>query len=86
MPLLSLPQRLSRWSQSWLVALPAALSTLPGAGQRRRTLLAAVLAALALVLRPWPPFLWLPGWCVGGLLLWALVELLGCVFRPRRWR
>jgi hypothetical protein len=82
----SLPQRLSRWSQSWLAALPPALTTLPGAGQRRRTLLAAVLAALALLLRPWPPFLWLPGWCVGALLLWALVELLNLVFRPRRWR
>ncbi len=86
MSLLSLPQRLSRWSQSWLAALPPALTSLPGAGQRRRTLLAAVLAALALVLRPWPPFLWLPGWCVGGLLLWALVELLALLYRPRRWR
>jgi hypothetical protein len=82
----SLPQRLSRWFQACLPALPPALSTLPGAGQRRRTLLAAVLAALALLLRPWPPFLWLPGWCVGGLLLWALVELLGLLYRPRRWR
>ena len=86
MSLPSLPQRLSRWFQSCLPALPPALSTLPGAGQRRRTLLAAVLAALALLLRPWPPFLWLPGWCVGGLLLWALVELLGLLYRPRRWR
>jgi hypothetical protein len=85
-PLPFLPQRLSRWSLAWLPALPPLFTSLPGAEQRRRALLAAVLAALALLLRPWPPFLWLPGWCVGGLLLWALVALLRCLYWPRRWR
>jgi hypothetical protein len=70
--------------------LPAALRPwlldLPGAAQRRRALVAALLAILALVLRPWPPFLWLPGWLVGGLLLWAVGESLVWCWRPRRWR
>ncbi|MFZ0409396.1 MAG: hypothetical protein WAM11_15000 [Cyanobium sp.] len=74
------------WLAAWTSALPPLFSSLPGAAQRRRTVLVAALAALAFLLRPWPPFLWLPGWCVGGLLLWALVELLGCLYRPRRWR
>jgi hypothetical protein len=43
------------------------------------------LAGLVLLLRPWPPFLWLPGWVVGGLLLWAVVELLRWLWWPRRW-
>ena len=84
--MLSLPQRLSQWAWSWLPAVPPLLTTLPGAGQRRRALGAAALAAVALLLRPWPPFLWLPGWCVGGLLLWALVASLRCLYWPRRWR
>jgi hypothetical protein len=62
------------------------LGDLPGAAQRRRALAAAVLAALALLLRPWPPFQWLPGWCVGGLLLWAVLEAWRWSWRPRRWR
>jgi hypothetical protein len=39
-----------------------------------------------LLLRPWMPFLLLPGWVVGGLLLWAVLELLLWIWRPRRWR
>jgi MFS superfamily sulfate permease-like transporter len=67
-------------------ALPPYLSSLPGSRQRRRALLAAALALAVLLLRPWPPFSWLPGWVVGGLLLWALLELCVWVWWPRRWR
>ncbi|MFN5193771.1 MAG: hypothetical protein ACK5E6_05000 [Cyanobacteriota bacterium] len=59
---------------------------LPGAPQRRRAWAVALLAGGVLLLRPWPPFLWLPGWLVGLLLLWALVEWVGCLWWPRRWR
>jgi hypothetical protein len=59
---------------------------LPGAGQRRRCQLALLLAALVLLLRPWSPLRWLPGWWVGGLLLWAISELVIWAWRPRRWR
>lgn len=71
---------------AWLERrLSPLLTSLPGAGQRRRALLLAVLAALVLLLRPWPPFLWFPGWLVGALLLWASVELLRWLWWPRRW-
>jgi hypothetical protein len=43
-----------------------------------------LLAALALLLRPLPPFQWLPGWCVGLLLLWAIGELVGWLWWPQR--
>jgi hypothetical protein len=66
--------------------LPPYLSSLPGSGQRLRALRVMGLAVLVLVLRPWVPFSWLPGWVVGGLLLWALLELCGWVWWPRRWR
>jgi hypothetical protein len=39
-----------------------------------------------MVLRPWLPFNLLPGWVVGGLLLWAVLELVMGVWWPRRWR
>ncbi len=65
--------------------LPPLLSTLPGARQRRRTLGLVVLAALLWLLRPWPPFQWLPGWTVGLMLLWAVLELLRWLWWPRRW-
>jgi hypothetical protein len=58
----------------------------PGVGQRRRAAAATAAALLVALLRPWPPFQALPGWCVGGLLLWALVEVLLWQWRPRRWR
>ncbi|MFM7674404.1 MAG: hypothetical protein ACKO5F_02195 [Synechococcus sp.] len=70
----------------FLPPLPPLLSTLPGAEQRLRTLRVWAAAGLVLLLRPWPPLRWLPGWCVGALLLWAVVELLLCCWRPRRWR
>ncbi|CAK6697796.1 hypothetical protein ICNINCKA_02300 [Synechococcus sp. CBW1107] len=38
------------------------------------------------LLRPLVPLLWLPGWVVGCLLLWAVVELLRWAWWPRRWR
>ena len=41
-------------------------------------------ALLTLLLRPWPPFQWLPGWCVGVLLLWAIGELVGWLWWPQR--
>ena len=59
---------------------------LPGAEQRRRALGVSALAGFTLLLRPWPPFLWLPGWVVGGLLLWMVWELLSWLCWPRRWR
>ena len=69
-----------------LPSLPPLLHDLPGARQRRRTLAVAAAAALVLLLRPWPPFLLLPGWCVGLLLLWAVAELLRWLWWPVRWR
>ena len=67
-------------------ALPPYLSSLPGGAQRLRALRVAALAGLVLLLRPWVPFSWLPGWVVGTLLLWALVELCRWVWWPQRWR
>ncbi|MEB3255723.1 MAG: hypothetical protein VKJ05_04975 [Synechococcaceae cyanobacterium] len=67
-------------------ALPPLLAHLPGAAQRRRALALAALAGLVLLLRPWPPFQWLPGWVVGLLLLAAVEELLRWLWWPRRWR
>ncbi|MFM7732095.1 MAG: hypothetical protein ACKO6F_01230 [Cyanobium sp.] len=64
--------------------LPPLFSSLPGAGQRRWALRQLALAALVLLLRPWPPFLWLPGWVVGLLLLWAVAELLRWLWWPQR--
>ncbi len=75
--------RLPRLPPAWL---PPLLCDLPGAGQRRRALTLAALAGLAVALRSWPPFLWLPGWVVGLLLLLAVAELLRWLWRPRRWR
>ena len=66
--------------------LPPLLSTLPGAEQRRRALRAWALAGGVLLLRPYWPLNFLPGWVVGALLLWASVELLGWIWWPRRWR
>lgn len=64
--------------------LPPLLISLPGALQRRRLLLASLLAGLTWWLRPWPPLQWLPGWCVGLLLFWALVEWLVWLWSPQR--
>ncbi|MCT0219046.1 hypothetical protein KQ304_08555 [Synechococcus sp. CS-1329] len=58
----------------------------PGATGRRRALLVLAVALAIYLLRPLMPLLWLPGWVVGGLLLWAVVELLCWAWWPRRWR
>ncbi|MCS5697963.1 hypothetical protein NZK32_02745 [Cyanobium sp. FGCU-52] len=78
--------RLPRLPSLQLTWLPPLLRDLPGAGQRRRALTLAALAGLAVVLRPWPPFLWLPGWLVGLLLLLSVAALLRWLWRPHRWR
>ncbi|MCP9849658.1 hypothetical protein [Cyanobium sp. Morenito 9A2] len=66
--------------------LPPWLGRLPGASQRRRALMVLATAGLVLLLRSWWPLLLLPGWVVGGLLLWAVIELLRWAWWPRRWR
>ncbi len=67
-------------------ALPPELSRLPGSGQRLRALRVLALAGGVVLLRPWGPFSALPGWVVGALLLWAVLELVGWIWWPRRWR
>ena len=54
--------------------------------QRRRAAVAVGLGLLSWLLRPWPPMVWLPGWVVGGLLLWGAIELWLLAWRPQRWR
>jgi hypothetical protein len=78
LPRLQLPARLRP-------PLPPLLSHLPGAGGRRRALLVSAAALGVWLLRPWPPFQWLPGSVVGLLLLWAVIELLRWLWWPRRW-
>ncbi|MEB3318518.1 MAG: hypothetical protein VKO39_10335 [Cyanobacteriota bacterium] len=73
-----LPARLQR-------TLPPLLNDLPGAADRRRALLVSAAAIGVWLLRPWPPFQWLPGSVVGLLLLWAVIELLRWLWWPRRW-
>ena len=74
-----LPASLRDWGRAWLLEFP-------GAAQRRRAVAAVGLAVLAVLLRPWPPFQALPGWCLAALLLWAVIEALLWQWRPRRWR
>ncbi|MFM8525449.1 MAG: hypothetical protein ACKOCM_07505 [Cyanobacteriota bacterium] len=69
-----------RWS------LPPDLTTLPGARQRRRLLLLLLACGLVALLRPFLPVMLLPGWIVGLLLLWTVVELLRLAWWPQRWR
>ena len=90
---LSVPRRpfpLARFSlpslRRPLHGLRSSPNDLPGAQQRRRALGVAAVAGLSIMLRPWPPFLWLPGWVVGVLLLWMVAELLAWLCWPRRWR
>lgn len=77
--------RFSPPSFSLPLPLPPLLGRLPGAAQRRRTLAVVAVAMLVFLLRPLPPLAALPGWVVGGLLFWATLELLGWLWRPRRW-
>jgi hypothetical protein len=66
--------------------LPPPATGLPGSRQRQRALQLLALAGLTWLLRPWLPFQLLPGWVVGALVLWALLELLRWTWRPQRWR
>lgn len=66
--------------------VPSEHASLPGSRQRQRALLALALAGLFWLLRPWLPFQLVPGWVVGALLFWALLELLRWTWRPQRWR
>jgi hypothetical protein len=59
---------------------------LQGWGQRRRLLQAWALAGVLILLRPLWPLRLLPGWLVGSVLLWAVVELVLWAWWPRRWR
>jgi len=67
-------------------ALPASLTRLPGWQQRQRALRVWAAAGLLMVLRPLWPLRLLPGWLVGLLLVWGLLELLIWLWWPRRWR
>ena len=58
---------------------------MPGAAQRVRALRVWALAGGVVLLRPFWPLSLLPGWVVGALLLWGVVELLRAVVWPRRW-
>lgn len=64
---------------------PPLLRHLPGSRGRRRALTVAAVAGGVWLLRPWPPFQWLPGAVVGLLLLWAVLELLRWLWWPHRW-
>ena len=68
------------------ITLPPALTTLPGAGQCRRLLALVLAVALVLLLRPYWPLIFLPGWTIGALLLWTVIELLRLAWWPQRWR
>lgn len=82
-PVQQLQQALGALSHWWQATAPQ-LS--PLALQRRRCLVAVLLGLGSWLLRPLWPFFWLPGWVVGGLLIWAALELFGLAWRPRRWR
>jgi hypothetical protein len=47
---------------------------------------AAGVAGVLMLLRPLWPLQLLPGWLVGSVLLWAVVELVLWAWWPRRWR
>ena len=81
-----MPLPLPSWLRSRLPELSPLLGNLPGADQRRRALALAVAAGVVTLLRPLPPFLWLPGWIVGLVQLVAVVELLRWLWWPQRWR
>ena len=75
---------LRRW-RGFLPPVPPLLRNLPGSWGRRRALAVVGAAVLVWLLRPWPPFQWLPGAAVGLLLLWAVLEFLRWLWWPRRW-
>jgi hypothetical protein len=68
-----------------LPALPPSLTQLPGWRQRRRLLQVWALAGGLILLRPLWPLRALPGWLVGAVLLWAVLELVLWAWKPRRW-
>jgi len=59
---------------------------LPGWQQRQRALWVWAVAGVVMALRPVLPLRLLPGWLVGALVVWALLELLLWLRWPRRWR
>ena len=65
-------------------ALPATLRELPGWQQRQRALRVWAGAGLLMLLRPYLPLRLLPGWLVGLVLVWALLELLVWLWWPSR--
>jgi hypothetical protein len=69
-----------------LPSLPPSLTVLPGWRQRRRVLQVWALVGVLMLLRPLWPLQLLPGWLVGSVLLWAVVELVLWAWWPRRWR
>ncbi|MFN6338387.1 MAG: hypothetical protein ACK41W_06640 [Cyanobacteriota bacterium] len=74
-----------RQPRRFLPPAPPLLATLPGSRGRRRALAVGALALAVWLLRPWPPFQWLPGSVVGILLLWAVLEGLRWLWWPHRW-
>jgi hypothetical protein len=54
--------------------------------QKRRCAVAVALGLGSWLLRPIPPFQWLPGVVIGALLLWAAIELAALAWRPQRWQ
>lgn len=59
---------------------------LPGWQQRQRALWVWAATGGVMLLRPWLPLRLLPGWLVGLLFVWALLEALLWLWWPRRWR
>ena len=58
----------------------------PGHRQRRRCGLAWCLLLLVWGGRWIWPLLWLPGWVVVVLAVWAVLELVGLLLNPQRWQ
>jgi hypothetical protein len=58
----------------------------PGQFQRRRSALAWLLLLLIWGGRWMWPLLWLPGWVVVLIAVWALLELAGLLLAAKRWR
>ena len=85
-PCVEAPALMRRVQQLWQrLPLHPALRRWPGHRQRRRALRVWAAAGLLLLLRPLWPLRLLPGWLVGLLLVWGLLELLLWLWWPRRW-